>query len=462
MDLFDEIDYLAIDPVAASPIESDDERMRARKRQRKRHRKFVVTLAVAVTAVVLASELPRKAPNSREFGQRRLGALHAVHNFTDEFFQRCFRLRRTEFYHLLDLLEPLIGKNEQMAALSSGSAISAEIRLLVTLRMLAGANYLDMYWYGVHVNHVHRILHETCVAINTVLDSIQFPANDTQKLYDMAEEWAHIQRDRYGVEMTPGLLMAGDGIVFEIKQPTSSADCNPNIYYNRKGFFGLVAQVFCDAYCRIRLFDLRWPGATSDITAYSQTKIYRMIRDGKFPEWAWLAMDSIYQSCGEHHVTPFSRVELDKARDSDYERFLKMVVFNHVFCGQRVTIERAFGQLVRRFGILWKRIDLDLDHVPTIILTCAKLHNVCVERWIAEHCPGFPHAYGPDILEHVDIPGATGNESDDIIFARLKAKYDHIEAMIASRQCDAREEFMNAMWEILHIDDEDDTLYHIY
>ena len=41
--------------------------------------------------------------------------------------------------------------------------------------------------------------------------------------------------------------------------------------------------------------------------------------------------------------------------------------------GQRVTIERAFGMLVRRWGILWKPLEHDVATNKLICRICAKL-----------------------------------------------------------------------------------------
>ena len=58
-----------------------------------------------------------------------------------------------------------------------------------------------------------------------------------------------------------------------------------------------------------------------------------------------------------------------------------MIAFNNLLSSQRITIERAFGILVRRWGILWRPISFSLKKVSKIIRVCAMLHNICVDRW---------------------------------------------------------------------------------
>jgi hypothetical protein len=75
-------------------------------------------------------------------------AIEEMKNLSDEQFRRMFRLSRTKFYALLDQIrlriEPSdVGKRK--ATLLWGSYITAETRLAVTLRWLAGGSYLTGY-----------------------------------------------------------------------------------------------------------------------------------------------------------------------------------------------------------------------------------------------------------------------------------------------------------------------------
>ncbi|KAI8516521.1 hypothetical protein Bbelb_051020 [Branchiostoma belcheri] len=50
--------------------------------------------------------------------------------------------------------------------------------------------------------------------------------------------------------------------------------------------------------------------------------------------------------------------------------------FNHRLGRARMTVECAFGRLEARWRFLGKRLDVDLDNVPTIVGACCVLHKV--------------------------------------------------------------------------------------
>ena len=93
-------------------------------------------------------------------------------------FRRQFRLCQLDFGHLLRLIAPLIQRDEAKARNNFGSSIPPEMRLMITLRILAGAKYLDMIWYRVDVDHVSDLVHDTCKAINSKINNIKTPSNE--------------------------------------------------------------------------------------------------------------------------------------------------------------------------------------------------------------------------------------------------------------------------------------------
>lgn len=195
----------------------------------------------------------------------------------------------------------------------------------------------------------------------------------------------------------------------------------------------MIVQAFCDAACRFMYFDVGWPGCTNDLIAYKQTQLYNSYLENALPDWIGFALDEAYASIGGRHFTPFTQHQLDRAYNEGGEekrQYYQMRAYNHALAVLRIHIERAFGQLVRRWGILWKSSELRLQKVIIIIIACAKLYNICVDRWIAEK--GEDRLYGSSsfeydsILEHIDIPHTCPPPSDEEIMQRFSNRRNHI------------------------------------
>ena len=143
---------------------------------------------------------------------------------------------------------------------------------------------------------------------NDGIESVSMLIIKCYQCLQLARGWAAIQLRRWGSHLTAGTLYAGDGLAIEIAQP-SVADLRQrplSIFRNRKGFWALIAQGFCDCNARFGVFDIKWPGGTNDIIAYQMTDIYqRAVTDG-FPSWATFVLDEAYSSCGGMHLTPYS------------------------------------------------------------------------------------------------------------------------------------------------------------
>ena len=193
---------------------------------------------------------------------------------------------------------------------------------------------------------------EHCKAIVKRLDNIHYSTNESELLV-LADVWARKQEKRWGSVLNASTIYARDGLAIDIRQPTVKELRGRDIrlWRNRKGFWALIAQGFCDCNCRFAVFDIRWPGATNDIVAYKMTALYHSATNGEFAGWAAMVLDEAYSSCGGMHPTPFSISKMLDATCNDRGVY-KMLSFIHILSCQRITIERAFGILVCRWGIL--------------------------------------------------------------------------------------------------------------
>ena len=58
--------------------------------------------------------------------------------------------------------------------------------------------------------------------------------------------------------------------------------------------------------------------------------------------------------------------------------------FDFELSSNRIAIECAFGILVRRWGILWRPLEMAFNRRASVISCCMKLHNFCINRSIDE------------------------------------------------------------------------------
>jgi hypothetical protein len=219
-----------------------------------------------------------------------------------------------------------------------------------------------------------------------------------------------------GDHLLPGVCGAGDGLVIQIIEPvTVDLDGKPSRnYMNRKGFFALLVQAFCGAYTTFWYFNVGWPGATNDITAYKQTDLYPAATKNTIPDWVSFLLDEAYSSCGGRHLTPFSQHQLRRAFGVGTNTlYYQMRTFNHVL---------SSGV----WGILWCANSSRLRNVSVVVLVCAKLHNLCVDRWITlgKSANGL-HITGQ---EHVPLHDGIDNSrpTDVEVQTRLRNRYDEI------------------------------------
>jgi hypothetical protein len=74
-------------------------------------------------------------------------------------------------------------------------------------------------------------------------------------------------------------------------------------------------------------------------------------------------------TCEDQLVTPWSGTGIGAAKDS----------FNYHLSVRRQVIERAFGILTKRWGIFWRPVICGFHNWSLIAMTCAKLHNICLD-----------------------------------------------------------------------------------
>jgi DDE superfamily endonuclease len=69
-------------------------------------------------------------------------------------------------------------------------------------------------------------------------------------------------------------------------------------------------------------------------------------------------------------IVPFNNADANSMKDD----------FNYYHSKTRIHIECAFGEIIMRWGIFWRKMSFDLKNVGPIINACCYLHNFLVDE----------------------------------------------------------------------------------
>ncbi|KAJ8963523.1 hypothetical protein NQ314_005565 [Rhamnusium bicolor] len=228
-----------------------------------------------------------------------------VNSFSDEEFKRNFRLTREAFNWVQSQIKDKLDTNSKYKAnIPSEKQLLAAIWILSTpdsyrqVQSIAGR-------FSISKSSLHISFQRVVKALNNVAAQIiKWPNADDRE---------EIQQQFYSSGQIPGCVGAIDGTYIPIKAPTK----NPEVYINRKCFYGITLQAICD---------------------YNR----------KF-------IDIFLGNLQAHHLH-----------------------FNKRHAQTRQVIERSFALLFGRFRHL-KYLDMTkTEFIPQTVQAACVLHNVCL------------------------------------------------------------------------------------
>ena len=278
----------------------------------------------------------------------RLSPINFINTWSDDLFKKQFRMSRFFFNILIKQVisnypgpfhdgQANLEYSYKHAKRCAGSHIFIEIKLLVTLRLLAGASYLDMIWYGIDIKYSQVVFIFMVQLLLKTLPEIKLPSDEAGFL-NLADGWTAMSLRKKCIDALPGVVLAFDGFATQILAPTTEdrklIDCAA--FCNRKGFHGVVCQVGCDVHTIFYALEVRWPGATSDITAWEQSNVFDCYVKGLIPPWAFIVFDEIY-SCfqGDLYLCPYSKRQLRYALETFGEQaYRKLKCYNNAQSGK--------------------------------------------------------------------------------------------------------------------------------
>ena len=339
--------------------------------------------------------------------------------FSDVMFYRLFRMDRNCFNQLCNRIKSAVGEKDFKSEWylqqlddtdntdrtsrihrarnnTSGKTISGEWKLALTLRIMAGATYLDMYlWSNISPNHVCTIFNYVTKSwINKALhiDIYEDTLFNNNRLQEIIESFSSTSDG-----ILTGYIGAIDGWLVAIRCPTLSEVNNPGKYFARKGFYALNVQVICDKNKKIIWRSIGQLGSIHDSRAFniSSFATYLKANVQKFTDAClYFVGDSAY-ALRPYLMTPYDNVLPGTKEDT----------FNYFLSRNRIYVECVFGEINRRFGIFWRPLEGKLDRHVNTIDAAFKLHNYIVDYRLA-NLDTFNEAHEE---RHLDIERHTFN-----------------------------------------------------
>lgn len=265
--------------------------------------------------------------------------------YTDEQIASRYRFTKSSIMQLVKLIHKDIEHQTKRS-----KSLSPLMQLLLALRFYATGSFEEVVGdiVKVHKSTVCRVLRRVTDALLKHLDKfVKFPTGD---------DLITIKEGFFNVHGLPGIVGCIDGTQIRIIGPSQ----NEEEYVNRKGFYSLNIQVICDHNCRFTNVVAKWPGSTHDSRILTNSKVYRdfegvvqgiLLGDSGYPSKSWLLTP---------YLNPLTRIQQQ---------------FNGAHKRTRVCVERAIGQLKRRFHCLHGELRLNPKYACRIVAVCVMLHN---------------------------------------------------------------------------------------
>nr|XP_023025033.1 putative nuclease HARBI1 [Leptinotarsa decemlineata] len=182
------------------------------------------------------------------------------------------------------------------------------------------------------------------------------------------------------------VIGALDCTQIEIQKP----GLHGNEYICRKGYPSMNVQATCNALEQFTSISAEWPGSVHDGRVWRNSHVRNIV--SQYDGAVCLLGDSGY-GLSPWLITPFKRPRTHQERE-----------FNLIHAGERVIIERCFGQLKRRFPIL----GVTLNNIPQVVVNCAVLHNIAKQLK-----DDFEYGDIDSVQNEDDQPGVVRYENPD-------------------------------------------------
>ncbi|XP_041349161.1 uncharacterized protein LOC121368490 [Gigantopelta aegis] len=243
---------------------------------------------------------------------------------------------------------------------SRSHALSPELQVVIALRYFASGSFLQVVGdtFGLDKSTVSRVIFDVAGALCDLRNNfITWPVEQ--------QHLSKVKKGFYELGGFPGVIGAVDGTHVRLQAPSD----NEPAFVNRKGYHSINIQAICDDEGRFTNIVAKWPGSTHDSHVFRTSAICTHLETRAFNLDDGIILGDSGYACSPFLMTPFLNTATRK-----------QARYNVCHKSTRNVIERTFGRWKRRFGCLHGEIRMEPERVCKIVLSCAVLHNIAVER----------------------------------------------------------------------------------
>ncbi|XP_058062693.1 uncharacterized protein LOC131212730 [Anopheles bellator] len=275
-----------------------------------------------------------------------------------------FRMDRETFDMLVETLKQDMAPHPLLVSQSC----STEKKVAVGLYKLAmGGDYATIgEHFGVHKATVKNCVFQFCKAmVKYFMDSeISLP---------LGEEMVEIARSFEEKCELPMIM----GVLGKIHIPITPSAADSKNYINPKKWHSLILQGVVDNNYVFRHITCGHVGCTEEGSVLGDSGLYQHFNNVELP--SQVINENVLQAyiVGEpsYPLLPWLVHGYINTPLSQEEE-----TFNEHLAKARRVVDDSFNRLRARFKILQKKIDIDVNFVPQILLTCCILHNIIEKR----------------------------------------------------------------------------------
>ncbi|KAF4117943.1 uncharacterized protein LOC131554056 [Onychostoma macrolepis] len=288
-----------------------------------------------------------------------------------------FRMTKETFFLLCGKLKPRLSRQDTRLR----PALPLEKRVAVALwRLASNVEYRTISaLFGVGRSTVCKCVRDVCHAIVLLLRPLYLRSPSEQELEDAARLFA----SRWGF---PHCV----GAVASLHVPIIAPSSNTHSYWNSRGWLSVVTQGAVNGLGQFWDVCAGFPGSTEHAELLQNSTLWARGCEGFLlqgePERRFMGRPLGFLMLGDAGY-PLKSWLLKSFPESGALSEAQRA-FNRRLERARGVVDEAFLRLRARWQCLLKRNDCRMDVVPTMILACCVLHNVCEvhgdefdERW---------------------------------------------------------------------------------